>query len=164
MGRADNSMSGRRERGVAAIEFALIIPFVTILVLALIDYGYYFYIGVNATEAARAAGVQVDTSVAAMNAGAGVANCSDANISTLVTAATAPPNLTAQAYMTTTINATIGGGTTATIGCAMLGATPKPVWSIVVTVTFAPPSGSVHFGLPASGSNLVYTTHVLWRR
>jgi Flp pilus assembly protein TadG len=159
--------SRRGQRGVAAIEFALILPFLTVLILALVDYGYYFYIGVNATEAARATAMQIDTTVAAMNSGTGVASCSDSAIPTVVQASTAQPNLTAQAYMTNTVNATIGTSTAATITCTPVSSATvpnQPAWSTVITVTFAPPSGTVHFGLPRSGSNLVYTTKALWRR
>jgi hypothetical protein len=65
--------------------------------------------------------------------------------------------------MTNQVNSTIGGNTTASIACASVGTPAKYMFSIRVTVTFAPPSGSVHFGLPRSGNNLVYTTKALWR-
>jgi Flp pilus assembly protein TadG len=159
-----------RERGVAAIEFALILPFVAMIVLALIDYGYYFYIGINAAEAARAAAVQASTTAAAMNSGAGPTGCGDANIGQVTCCTPTPPSplpadvQAAKDYMTNQVNGTIGGNTSATIGCSTVGATPaKTMFSIQVTVTFAPPSGTVHFGLPRSGNNLVYKTQTLWR-
>ena len=43
-----------RERGVAAIEFALCLFFLVPLTLAVLDYGYYFYIGLNIVEAQQA--------------------------------------------------------------------------------------------------------------
>jgi Flp pilus assembly protein TadG len=153
---------GARERGVAAVEFALILPFIAIIVLATIDYGYYFYIGVNATEAARAAGAQATSTAAA----AGIATCGDANIGLVTnvpaTSPAAAPTKAGVDYMTNNVSSAIGGDTTVTVGCTMVSA--KPAWSIVVRVAFPPVSGTVHFGLPKSGSNLVYTTPTLWRR
>ena len=157
--------SRSRELGVAAIEFALIMPFVAVIVLALVDYGYYFYIGINATEAARTAAVQASASAAAMHGGSGPTSCADATISVVTGAAPAVPAQAAKDYMTAQVNSTIGGNTTATVGCgtAGSGASLKYVFSVQVQVVFAPPSGTVHFGLPRSGSNLVYTTKTLWR-
>jgi Flp pilus assembly protein TadG len=161
--------SRSRELGVAAIEFALIMPFVAVIVLALVDYGYYFYIGINATEAARTAAVQASTTAGAMNGGAGPTGCGDVNINLVTNAATATPAgapaQAAKTYMTNQVNATMGNNTTATVACgtAGSGASAKTVFSVQVQVLFAPPSGTVHFGLPRSGSNLVYTTKTLWR-
>ncbi len=161
--------SRSRELGVAAIEFALLMPFIAVIVLALVDYGYYFNIGVNATEAARTAAVQASATAAAMNGGAGPTGCGDANIGLVTNAATGTPPgapaLAAKTYMTTQVNATIGNNTTATVVCATAGSglSAKTVFSVQVQVLFAPPSGTVHFGLPRSGNNLVYTTKALWR-
>jgi Flp pilus assembly protein TadG len=158
-----------RARGVAAIEFALLLPFIAVIVLALVDYGYYFYIGVNATEAARTAAVQVTATADAMNGGAGPTGCGDTNIGLVTNAATATPPgapaVAAKAYMTAQVNSTLGGNTTATVACstAGTGGSTKTVFSVQVQVLFAPPSGSIHFGLPRSGNNLVYTTKALWR-
>jgi Flp pilus assembly protein TadG len=162
--------SRSRELGVAAIEFALILPFIAVIVLALVDYGYYFYIGVNATEAARAAAVQASATAAAMNAGAGPTGCaSDPNIGLVTSGSPAPSPLPAPAqagvtYMTNQVNSTIGGGTLVLVTCATTTSGAQLAFSIQVQVTFAPPSGTVHFGLPRSGNNLVYTTPKLWRR
>ncbi len=54
----------RRERGAAAVEFALVLPLLLALVLGTIDWGYYFFVEqvvVNAArEGARAGSVIVD--------------------------------------------------------------------------------------------------------
>lgn len=157
-----------RARGVAAVEFALILPFIAVIVLALVDYGYYFYIGINATEAARSAAMQASTTAAALNSGSGPTSCSDTNIGQVTNAwngtPAGAPALAARSYMTTQVNSTIGGNTTASVACSTVGTSPaKYMFSIQVTVTFAPPSGTVHFGLPRSGNKLVYTTKTLWR-
>jgi Flp pilus assembly protein TadG len=158
-----------RARGVAAIEFALILPFIAVIVLALIDYGYYFYIGVNATEAARTAAVQASATAQSLNGNTGPIappnGCSDLAIGLVTGVSPAAPAKAAKDYMTAQVNSTIGGNTTATVGCSTAGTglSMKTVFSVQVQVVFAPPSGTVHFGLPRSGNNLVYTTKTLWR-
>ncbi|HVV52690.1 MAG TPA: TadE/TadG family type IV pilus assembly protein [Polyangia bacterium] len=159
----------RRARGVAAIELALVLPFLAILVLALVDYGYYFYIGINATEAARAAAAQATTTAETMNGGAGPTSCTDPNIGLVTSGSPAPSPLPAPAqagvdYMTNQVSSAIGNDTLVLVQCATTSASPaKTVFSIQVQVTFPPPSGAVHFGLPKSGNNLVYKTSLLWR-
>jgi Flp pilus assembly protein TadG len=138
-----------RERGAAAVEFALVLPFIVILMLGMLDYGYYFYVGVNATEAARAAAMQAVQTAQAQHSGAGIANCADASVANVV----GPPNpsapaAAATAYMTTNMNATIAGYTTTTVTCD---AKPtNPSWKVYVQVDFPPASGFMHPGLPAS--------------
>jgi hypothetical protein len=150
---------------VAAIEFALFLPFMAVIILALVDYGYYFYIGVNATEAARAAAVQTSATAASLNGGTGPISCTDPQVIAQVTAAApAAPAQAAKTYMTNQVNSTISGQTTATIGCALTTTGNQIAFSIQVQVVFAPPSGSVHLGLPRSGNSLVYTTQTIWRR
>ena len=43
----------RAERGLALVEFALTVPLFLVLLLGMLDYGYYFYVAVGATNAAR---------------------------------------------------------------------------------------------------------------
>jgi len=43
----------RRDGGVAAVELALVLPLVLLLVLGMIDYGWYFFVDLAATNAAR---------------------------------------------------------------------------------------------------------------
>ena len=45
--------SGRRERGAAAVEFALVLPVLLLLVLGAIDWGWYFFLREVVTNAAR---------------------------------------------------------------------------------------------------------------
>jgi Flp pilus assembly protein TadG len=156
--------SRSRELGVAAIEFALLLPFIAMIVLAMVDYGYYFYIGINATEAARTAAVQASATALAMNGGNGPTSCGDVNIALVTAVAPAAPAQAAKDYMTAQVNSTIGNNTTATVACAATSSGAQTAFSIQVQVTFAPPSGTLHFGLPKSGTNLVYNTPKLWRR
>ena len=45
--------SGGRERGAAAVEFALILPVLLILLLGIIDFGLYYYNDLQLTHVAR---------------------------------------------------------------------------------------------------------------
>ncbi|HET6413646.1 MAG TPA: TadE family protein [Anaeromyxobacter sp.] len=62
---------GRRagERGTAAVEFALVLPLLLMLVLGAIDWGWYFFIREVATNAARE-GARVGSVNAVDDAGA----------------------------------------------------------------------------------------------
>ena len=42
-----------RQRGGALIEFAVTLPLFLVLLLGIMEYGYYFYVAVSATNAAR---------------------------------------------------------------------------------------------------------------
>src|SRR5205823_6034708 len=112
----------------------------------------------------RTAAVQASNTAAAMNASAGPTGCADTNIALVTGAAPAAPAQAGKDYMTNQVNATVGGNTTVTVACAATSSGAQTAFSIQVRVLFAPPSGTVHFGLPRSGSNLVYTTPLLWRR
>ena len=43
----------RRERGAAAVEFAVVLPVFLMLVMGAIDFGYYFFVSEIVTNAAR---------------------------------------------------------------------------------------------------------------
>ena len=162
--------SRARELGVSVVELALILPFIALIVLALVDYGYYFYIGINASEAARTAAVVASNPAAAMHGGTGPTSCTDPSIGLVKSGLSPVPSplpAPAQAgvdYMTNQVNSTIGNGTRVLVNCAPTTAGGQTAFSIQVLVTFAPPSGTVHFGLPRSGTNLLYKTPTLWRR
>ena len=44
---------GLRQRGIVAVELALVLPVLLFLVLGMMDYGYYFFCALTATNAAR---------------------------------------------------------------------------------------------------------------
>ena len=148
------------ERGAAAIELALTLPIVALIVLGTLDFGYYFYVGVNATEAARTGIMQAVTSAKTANAGGPIPNCANANTASVITAA----QNAAVAYMTANMNATMAGYTTATVTCVTSPANPS--WKIIVQVDFPPASGKVRLGLPASAiaGRVRYRTPYLIRR
>lgn len=50
--RATRARSGR-ERGAAAVEFALVLPLLLVLLLGIIDFGLYFYNDLQLTHVAR---------------------------------------------------------------------------------------------------------------
>lgn len=132
------------ERGAAAVELALTLPIVALIVLGTLDFGYYFYVGVNATEAARMGIMQAVTTARTANAGGPIPNCANANTPAVITAA----QTAAVAYMTTNMSATMAGYTTATVTC--VAAPANPTWKIIVQVDFPPASGKVRAGLPPS--------------
>jgi Flp pilus assembly protein TadG len=43
----------RRQRGASVVEFALTVPLFLVLLLGALEYGYYFYVAVTTTSAAR---------------------------------------------------------------------------------------------------------------
>lgn len=43
----------RRQRGAAAVEFALVLPILLLILLGIIDFGLYFYNDLQLTHAAR---------------------------------------------------------------------------------------------------------------
>jgi Flp pilus assembly protein TadG len=53
MGPREHPCSRDRSKGVAALELALSLSFLVPLMLAALDFGYYFYVGATAEEAAR---------------------------------------------------------------------------------------------------------------
>lgn len=58
----------KKEEGQSLVEFALILPIMLLLIVAVIDFGWYFYAKINfnnaSRESARMLAVNPDTSVA----------------------------------------------------------------------------------------------------
>jgi Flp pilus assembly protein TadG len=125
-----------KQRGTAAIEFALSIAFLAPLVLGIIDYGYYFYVAVTTVEATRLAARQLEAQV--------VGACGTA-------AATTASNLAqgsagaAKVYMS---QIGLVSSTTVTATC---GTDPgNPTWNVTVEVDFRPAVGFVRAGMNPS--------------
>ena len=50
---------GRRDRGAAAVEFALVLPVLMTLLLGIIQVGWYFFVANSASSGAREAGRRI---------------------------------------------------------------------------------------------------------
>lgn len=90
---------GRNERGAAAVEFALVLPLLMLLVMGTLDWGYYFFVEQVVTNAAREgarAGTLHDTDPAAA-----VADATTTATSYVQTAGLKPAKLTVQVDLTT---------------------------------------------------------------
>jgi Flp pilus assembly protein TadG len=119
-----------RQRGAAALELALMLPFLVFFTLGLIEYGRYFWIAVNAVDAANAG------MIATVQAASAVPNCASP-------LAAAPPPLgraAALTYLTNSMNATYAGYATVTVACVNVApnatVVPDPTWQIVVQMDF----------------------------
>lgn len=44
-------MTRRNERGTAAVEFAIVLPILLLVILSLVDFGRYFYVRISLTNA-----------------------------------------------------------------------------------------------------------------
>ena len=118
-----------RSRGVAALELALSLVFLMPLLLSTLDYGYYFYIGSNAEDAARAGVRQAVRLGGGAACGSAPALPADA---TGETPAASPGGVgctdgSAYCYMNEPPLGMGGPGgyTTVTLSCAMVGGDPN---------------------------------------
>jgi Flp pilus assembly protein TadG len=141
------------QRGAVAVEFAFSLFFLVPLLLGTLDYGYYFWIAVNAVQAANA-GLRAAASTPGIAPGC--------NLTAPSTAAVAAATITASNAVT----AQLTGGpvghprtplTTANITllynrCVTppTGAT-DPNWQIQVQVDFVPVVGFVNPWMPRNG-------------
>ncbi|KRE62293.1 TadE/TadG family type IV pilus assembly protein [Nostocoides sp. Soil756] len=87
--------SRRRERGAAAVEFALLLPVLVLLIGGIVDYGRYFFTQVQlsnaAREGARAAIVGGDPAVRAKAAGGATPGWTDVQPTDIVGSCTISP-------------------------------------------------------------------------
>ena len=51
--RSRREFGGHRERGAAAVEFALVLPILLVILLGILDFGLYYYNDLQLTHAAR---------------------------------------------------------------------------------------------------------------
>ena len=123
------------------IEFALTLPLLVPLMLFMIEYGHYYWVTLNAVEAAKL-GL---ASAAAQNSATPAANCGD---TTNVNAVTQKGHDAAVAYFTTNAPS-LASASTPTVTCVsgvVNGAPlPNPSWKIIVKMDFRPLVG---FRLP----------------
>jgi hypothetical protein len=154
--RERNARSRERSRGVAVLELALSLTFLVPLLLAAIDFGYYFYVGSCVEEAARQGVLQ-----AVRRTAGGV--CGSANAITAYT-------VVHDTYPSTTGPACLGADSVSAVYCYMneaplsmggaggptvisnLNCDNTPVansWHITVDVSFPPAAGFYRALLPA---------------
>jgi Flp pilus assembly protein TadG len=130
-----------KERGAVAVEFALSLFLLIPLLLATLDYGYYFWVGLHAAEAANAgarAGAEIIRSTTCANL-AKVGNLASPVSTTPQNAAFAAKAAIdaemAKTGLATTTWQTSPGGITQSCQTVSL----APAWSVSVRVDFAPP-------------------------
>lgn len=129
---------GKRDgqRGAAALEFALAVFFLVPLLMGMLQYGYYFYVAVNVTEA------QHQGLVAATRTAVG--DCSATASAAAVTAkgnAQTAASTAVTAYLTTN---GLNGVLTLSGTSPSCGVTPvNPTWTMTLIADFRPPLGKV---------------------
>jgi Flp pilus assembly protein TadG len=149
MRRRDGKRS--KQRGAVAVEFALSLFFLVPLLLGTLDYGYYFWVGVNAVEAARL-GAREAGRLGSTNA---VAACgSGPNWTTLVRPTVEGTTGAAKVQMQ---QAGVQAYTTVTLNC--LTAPTNPSWQLVLEVNFPPAVGFLNPWMPASTSTPGYVRY-----
>ena len=120
-----------RQRGIAAIEFGLVLPILCLLIFGLIDYGYWFMIDLAATNAVRE-GARAATTLAG-----------------------ACPNASATTEGTTTITTYLSktqlGGLSSTPTCSCATVASGPQFQCSVTISFQRLTGYSLVPMPAAG-------------
>jgi hypothetical protein len=142
-----------RQRGAVAVEFALCTFLLVPLLLGTLDYGYYFWVGLNAAEAARAGARQASrlrTTSAVTACGAGP----DWHILIEPTVEGPGPLGAAKAQMQ---QAGMQTYTTVTLECRTWPS--NPVWEVVVEVNFPPAVGFLNTWMPASTQTTGYVRY-----
>ena len=144
------------------IEFALTLPLLVPLMLVMIEYGHYYWVTLNAVEAAKMGLASAVTQQNSTNA----ANCAD---TTKVAIVTAKGHDDAVAYFTTNTPALTSAATpTVTCVSGTINGAPvtNPSWQIVVKMDFRPLIGFRLPGLRASSTvsgGITYSTPALIR-
>jgi Flp pilus assembly protein TadG len=147
----------QRSRGVAALELALSLTFLVPLLMGTLDFGYYFYIGTNAEEAARAgvrAAVRASGGAACALTGAAVKAAGETPA--VGSGAAGCIGGAAYCYMNEPPLSMGGAGsnTTVTLTCLTPTTVPpapvNPTWRITVQVDFWPATTFCKWMMPAS--------------
>ena len=146
-----------RSRGVAALELALSLIFLIPLMLGTLDYGYFFYVGANAEDAARA-GVREAVRISA--GGSCLVTNAAVQLKGTTRATWTGPTCAGGAAYCTMDQPPLGmgaalGPTTVTLNC-LTPPTPdvavNPTWEIIVTVDYLSPLGKRMPWMPATPS------------
>jgi hypothetical protein len=158
--RARRAAQRPRSRGVAALELALSLAFLIPLLMGMLDFGYYFYVGTNAEEAARA-GVRALVNATSALCGTAGANVAKANEQQKATGGpgAACNGGAAYCYMNEPpLNmGGAAGPTTVTVTCLDGTSVPpeavNPTWRVSVQVDFVPAIGFFKNLMPAGGTS-----------
>jgi hypothetical protein len=145
----------QRSRGVAALELALSLTFLVPLLMGTLDFGYYFYIGTNAEEAARA-GVRAAVRAGGNCALTGAVTKALGETPAVGSGAAGCIGGAAYCYMNEPPLSMggAGGNTTVTLTCLTPTTVPPapvdPTWRITVQVDFWPATTFCKWMMPAS--------------
>jgi Flp pilus assembly protein TadG len=157
-----------KQRGVAAVEFALSLVLLVPIMLAVMDWGYYFYVAVNVVEAQQAGLLAAARTV--------VGNCSGTATAAQITAkGTAQTAATAAetAYLHNANGVSSGLDTVVTLYGSAAAAAPtptcastpmNPTWTLTLVADFRPVLGWVAPWMkksPTTPTKARYTTHKL---
>ena len=149
-------------RGVAVLELTLSLVFLVPLLMAALSFGYYFYVGSNAEEAARQ-GLKQALIINQPCAAGPI--CQPGLVNAVVTApASGPSPCTAGGAAACYMNADplrLGGASNTTVTCACATAPVNPTYTITVQVDFPASVGYFRYLMPAgSGTNVRYTARI----
>jgi Flp pilus assembly protein TadG len=136
------------QRGAVAVEFAFSLFFLIPLLLGMLDYGYYFWIGVNAVQAANK-GLYAATHAPSPTL---VPGCSGTAPGILaVTAASGFATAAVAAQMTQGLPAGFAAYTSTPVNDCIT-VSGSPAWNIQVQVDFPPVVGFLNPWMPASAT------------
>jgi Flp pilus assembly protein TadG len=127
------SRLGRGERGANVVEFALVLPLLMLMLLGLIDYGYYFFVELAVTNAAREGARVATTYPGACPNGPGQSAAQSA----------------VSRYMTMVGQA---GNTQVNFQCSADALTGDPDFTVQVTTLFPQVTGYTLLPMPKTGS------------
>jgi Flp pilus assembly protein TadG len=135
------------QRGAVAVEFAFSLFFLIPLLLGMLDYGYYFWIGVNAVQAANR-GLYAATHAPTPPLLAGCSGTAPGLAA--VTAANAAATLAVTNQITAGLPAGFAAYTTTPVNDCIFPLPTNPAWNIQVQVDFPPVVGFLNPWMPAS--------------
>ena len=129
----------QKQRGAAAVEVALWLPILATLVCGMMDYGYYFWVSITATEAARVAARTASSAAVGACANAVPAAAAQTAATNAITAYMTQTRLQSTSNLTSAVDCTVD---------AVNGL--NPLWRVKVTVDFPAPIGIIRHLMKAS--------------
>lgn len=122
-----------RDAGVAAIELAMLVPMLALLLLGMFDYGKYMWVAVAATQAAREGARELSK--------ISVGSCSSTTAVNAAIATEQGSSGSAKLFMN---QIGLSSATTVTATCVTtvnLASVPNPTWKVALQVDFPPLMG-----------------------